>query len=240
MAIQETMHHPENEMNRCPRSTQCSNSRSVLTEPTRLAISLATCFLVLTLPGCGKNDEKQAGTEALVINGSFPVAEPALSNAVIRGDLAEIQKIITNGSDINTRDALGRTPLHLAAFYGRVKIIEVLIAGGADVNAKDHTGMTPLHAAAISGGRPSVQALLDKQADIGARTEAGQTALHLSAATGQPRLTRLLIERGADPQRKDFEGRNALYYAKKNFHPQTTAVLEQFTAKKPSAPAAQK
>ncbi len=234
------MHYPENKMNRSHRSTQTGHSRPVSSCPARLAIVLAACLLALSLAGCGKKVEKPKDTQPLVMNGKFPIAEPALSNAVIRGDIAEIQKIIGNGADMDTRDALGRTPLHIAAFYGRVKIIELLIDSGADVNAKDHTGMTPLHAAAISGGRPSVQALLDKQADIGARTEAGQTALHLSAATGQPKLSRFLIERGADPQKKDFDGHTPLYFAKKNYHPQTTATLEQAIAKKQSSPAAQK
>ena len=208
--------------------------------PRRLTIAIATCLFALSFAGCGKNDEKMPDTQPLVMNGNFPVAEPALSNAVIRLDIAEIQKIIGSGADINTKDALDRTPLHIAAFYGRVKIIELLISSGSDVNAKDHTGMTPLHAAVISGGRQSVQYLLDKEADVNAQTEAGQTPLHLAAATGQPKLTKFLIERGADPQKKDFEGRIPLYYAKKNYHPQTTTVLEQATVKKPPSPAAQK
>ncbi len=230
----------ENEMNRFHHLPRTSQPGFAQTKPFRLTIALAISVAVLSFSGCGKKDEKKVDAEPLVLNGNFPVAEPALSNAVIRGDIAEIQKIIGNGTDIETKDALGRTPLHLAAFYGRVKIIELLIASGADINAKDHTDMTPLHAAAISGGRQSVQLLLDKQADIGARTEAGQTALHLAAATGQPKLSRFLIERGADPQRKDFEGRTPLYYAKKNYHPQTTAVLEQAITKKPSLPVVQK
>lgn len=226
-------------MNRCHHPDQPRRRNPDAPHSARLAIVLTITVFALALGGCEKKSEKP-NAEPLVVNGSFPIAEPALSNAVIRGDIQEIRKIIESGSDINTKDALDRTPLHIAAFYGKVKIIEQLIVGGADINAKDHTGMTPLHAAVISGGRQSVQLLLDKQADIGARTGAGQTALHLSAATGQPKLSRFLIERGADPYKTDFDGRTPLYYAKKNFHPQTTAVLEQATAKKPSVAPAQK
>lgn len=224
-------------MNRCRHSRQINASDVALRPSARLAAALLTAF-ALSFAGCGKEEAKPAAMEPTVINGSFPVAEPALSNAVIKADIAEIQKIIGAGTDINAKDALDRTPLHIAAFYGRVKIMETLITGGADVNAKDHNGMTPLHAAVISGGRQAVQLLLDKQADLQAHTEAGQTALHLSAATGQPKLTRFLIERGADPQMKDFDGRTPLYYAKKNYHPQTTAALEQATVKKSNSPSA--
>ena len=210
---------------------QRNKTKAACLPAARIIVALVTCVVALSFSACGKN-EKSRGNEPLVVNGAFPMAEPALSNAVIRGDVADIQKNIDSGADLNPKDALDRTPLHIAAFYGRTRIIERLIASGADVNAKDHIGMTPLHAAVISGGRQSVQLLLDRQADLAAQTEAGQTALHLAAATGEPKLTKFLIERGADPQQKDFEGRIPLYYAKKNYHPQTTAVLEQTTVRK--------
>ena len=200
-----------------------------------LAIALVIGAFALAAGGCGKNEGKPAPAEQPVLNGSFPMAEPALSNAVIVGNLAEIRKIIDAGTDINAKDALDRTPLHMAAFYGQTKIIDLLVANGAEIDARDHTGMTPLHAAAISGGRQSVQLLLDRQADIQAKNGEGQTALHLAAATGQPKLTKFLIDRGADLQKKDSDGKTPLSYAKKNYHPQTPAVLEQAAAKKANA-----
>ena len=225
-------------MNRDNHSLQSGTSGSASRCPAGLIAILITSFLAFSIAGCHKKEEKPAEKQALVVNGNFPVAEPALSNAVIKGEIAEIQKILDSGADLNTKDALDRTPLHIAAFYGRIKIVELLVAKGADVNAKDHTGMTPLHAAVISGGRQTVQLLLEKQADMNAKNGAGQTPLHLAAATGQPKLTKYLIERGADPQKKDFDGKTPLYYAKKNYHPQTTTVIEQILAKKASLPPA--
>lgn len=197
-------------------------------------IGVAATFILLAA-GCDKKVTPPT-SEPLVMNENFPIAEPALSNAVIRGDFKETQRIVASGANINSKDALDRTPLHLAAFYGRMKTIEFLISNGAEIDARDHIGMTPLHAAVISGGRQSVQLLLGKKADIHAQTETGQTALHLSAATGQPRLTRFLIEQGANPSQKDVNGKTPLHYAKKNYHPQTTSVLEQMTPRKLSLP----
>lgn len=199
-----------------------------------LAICLGLAALLLAgLTGCNKeSDNHAAATPPQAANtvSSFPIAEPALSKAVIAGNLNDVRKLLAAGGDVNTKDTLDRTPLHLAAFYGRPKTIELLLASGADVNAKDHTALTPLHAAVISGGRQAVQLLLDHQADLQATNGAGQTALHLAASTGQPKLTKFLIDRGADLNKRDFDGRAPLYYAKKNYHPKTAAVLEQALA----------
>ena len=199
--------------------------------PTFLAV-FTVVFLGLCVGGCGSGDEKIGQT---MDGNAHLLAEPVLFNAIIAGNFDEVKRIINAGAKLDAVGALDRTPLHMAAFYGRTKIIELLIANGADVNAKDHTAMTPLHAAVISGERAAALAgeqavvalLLDRQANLQAKNEEGQTALHLAAATGQPRLTRFLIERGADLQGKDFDGRTPLYYARKNHHPQTRAVLEQ-------------
>jgi ankyrin repeat protein len=202
------------------------------------AIFLAvTVLLLIGFDGCEKQDEAPAvKAEPPVLNESFPIAEPALSHAVIAGDVARVKEIIGAGADVNMKDALDRTPLHLAAFHGQVEIIDLLIAHGADVNARDLTAMPPLHAAVIAGKRgAAVQMLLDRHADLHAINKEGQTALHLAAATGQPKLTKSLIERGADVHRADSNGQLPVYYARRNHHPQTTAVLERAARGKPAA-----
>ena len=195
----------------------------------RAAAAIAASVLTLTIAGCGKNDGEQDTTQAA--DDAQPVAESPLAKAVVRGNLAEIRAQLDADADINSRDALGRTPLHIAAFYGWPKTTELLIARGADVNAKDRVGMTPLHAAVLSGGRGEVELLLRRKAEVGAKTDAGQSALHLAAATGQPKLTRYLIEQGADMLGEDANGKTPLFYAQQNQHPQTTAVLEQYRAR---------
>jgi ankyrin repeat protein len=48
------------------------------------------------------------------------------------------------GTDVNSKDNDGWTPLHEAASEGHNKIVELLVTKGADVNAKDKNGDTPL------------------------------------------------------------------------------------------------
>ncbi|WP_294249115.1 ankyrin repeat domain-containing protein [Propionivibrio sp.] len=190
----------------------------------RLAVLLLIGALTLNIAACSKENDNNKQTQG----DTPPVAESPLAKAVIQGDPGEIKGLLDAGAEIDSRDALGRTPLHMAAFYGHLKATEVLIGSGADINAKDRVGMTPLHAAVLSGGRREVEMLLSKNAGINIKSDDGQTALHLSAATGQPKLTKFLIERGADPKIKDANGKTPLSYAEQNNHPLTAAAIRQF------------
>ena len=59
-----------------------------------------------------------------------------------------------------------RTPLHVAARWGREEVVRLLLAAGATVDAKEKEGgLTPLMGAAADGKLRCVQLLLDAGAD---------------------------------------------------------------------------
>ena len=72
-----------------------------------------------------------------------------LIDAAKRGDLTEVQAIITAGSpaqrvNLNQRDSSGATALHYAAFGGHCSVVHELVSHGADINATDSKfGATP-------------------------------------------------------------------------------------------------
>ena len=71
--------------------------------------------------------------------------------------------------------ANGKTPLHVAAYYGQVEALKTLLQLSADIQAKTADGMTPLHVAAGNGHVETLKTLMQLSADIQAKTADGMT-----------------------------------------------------------------
>src|SRR5262249_7816636 len=52
-------------------------------------------------------------------------------------------------SQLNSKDSLGRTPLHIACLKPDLNAVIQLIQSGAEVNPLDHYGNTPLHTVGV-------------------------------------------------------------------------------------------
>ncbi|KAL7470392.1 hypothetical protein ACHAXS_010679 [Conticribra weissflogii] len=63
-----------------------------------------------------------------------------------------VKLLLRKGANTNTRDAYGRTPLHIATKMGCVDCIQLLLDHGARTDVQDNEGNTALHIAA-SGGK---------------------------------------------------------------------------------------
>lgn len=69
----------------------------------------------------------------------------------LRGELADVKRLVEEGVPFDDPDASGMTPLMLAANAGRLDIVECLVGLGADVNRQDVYGHPPLTYAAMTG-----------------------------------------------------------------------------------------
>jgi len=64
--------------------------------------------------------------------------------------------LLRAGYNVNVRDTLGRTPLHIAILSEELEVATTLISSKADINSEDSDGRTPLRLAighAIKHGR---------------------------------------------------------------------------------------
>ena len=142
---------------------------------------------------------------------------------VARGDLELLKRKVKDDSALlDSKNELGKTPLHYAVTFAQKEAMEYLIAQGADVTAADGTGLTPLHVAAIVDVRGAARLLLDAGAAMEAKDSFGDTPLHSAAMHGSMRVLGYLLEREADSSVRNLEGLRPLELARR--HGQAEAV----------------
>ena len=124
---------------------------------------------------------------------------------------ADSREIDVPGSDVNARDAFGRTPLWWAANGGRTKDVQELIANGADVNAIDIDREGPLHCAARWGRKSIVECLIEHGAVVDAKAAYGLTPLHLAARGLRSEVASTLLNHGANANARDMFGCTPLH-----------------------------
>ncbi|CAB0040225.1 unnamed protein product [Trichogramma brassicae] len=107
---------------------------------------------------------------------------------------------------INARDKLGNTPLHLALEYSyKKKMFEVLLRKGADPTLANNEGSTPLHVICKSGYFDDfaeiffkVNGELNQRVQVDARDNLDRTPLQWAVAGCLPNAVESLLNRGAE------------------------------------------
>ena len=131
-------------------------------------------------------------------------------------DPAVCEVFIDAGPDIETKDDLGRSPLHLACRSGELAVVKMLVKAGVDVRVTDNEGDTCLTLAAYFGRIETVRYLVGlKDVDVNQKDTDGHTALFLTADKNHPDVAKVLIDAGADIEAKDEEGCSPLLVASK-------------------------
>lgn len=130
-------------------------------------------------------------------------ADPSLAifAAAIQGDVATLEKLLAgNRSLIGAQSADGWTPLHLAAFFGKIDAAKFLLNKGAEVNARSTNALQnmALHAAAAGRHADVIKLLIDHGASVNARQHGGWTAIHAAAQHGDLEIAKMLVAAGAD------------------------------------------
>ncbi|KAI0137788.1 ankyrin [Hypoxylon sp. NC0597] len=153
--------------------------------------------------------------------GSKPNSGAALHEAVGKGDIDAVKRILKSDPKCANSLERTRTPLHQASMHGFCDIVKVLLEHGATVDARTWTEYTPLIFAAQKGHTEVLAVLLDAGADINACTSAKAlqdvfyTAVHKAASLASCESLHLLVAKGGSVTRTAVNNTTALHIAVK-------------------------
>ena len=154
--------------------------------------------------------------------------ERALMEAAFAGELDAVERLVTEGTSVNTADPEKHSPLMWAAFNGHTEVVSYLLQQGAKIDAKDESGRTALMYASSGPYPETVEILLKKGAKVNVQGELeGFTALMTAAAEGQLKVVQLLLKHGADRTLKDKDGDTAESFAQQKGHPAVVELLKE-------------
>ena len=124
-----------------------------------------------------------------------PVAAPDredLFNAASSGNIQQIQKLISQGLDINVSNAERETALHMAAARGNFEAVMYLVKSGANVNAQTVKNWIPLHHAVRFRHPNVVNFLIQRGSYAAARTSDGLSPVDMARNNNDYRLLSIL------------------------------------------------
>ena len=82
-------------------------------------------------------------------------------------------------TDLNSKDPIGRTPLHLACIEMQLPAAQLLLRSGAHINSIDDLGNTPSHYAVEKGDKEFLSWILYRYPDLTIKNRTGKTPLDL-------------------------------------------------------------
>lgn len=91
------------------------------------------------------------------------------------GRLNDVQTALDGGMNVNSRDNMGNTLLHIACQNGNKKLVKMLLRRHADINTANTNGNTSLHFCFMYAYYGMAEYIMSKGADGALRNQQGQT-----------------------------------------------------------------
>ena len=153
-----------------------------------------------------------------------------IHDAVMNGDIDEVQWQLDAGVDVNEESSNGLTTLHYAASAGHNDIVELLIERGANVNATDSgKGGTPLDYAHWGDQEEVIETLnahnAQREHEKGGKGIGQSSLIHDAALDGDIDEVQRQLDAGVDPNLKSSKGATPLFYAVYGGHLEIVELL---------------
>ena len=141
---------------------------------------------------------------------------PALVRNAQAGNIVELERLLDDGEDVETRHGLTqRTALAVAAHCGAVKVVVLFIRHNARLDTRDIDLSTPLHLASSRGHCAVMTLLINEDVDIEATDVNNQTPLWVASDRGYHKAAEMLLKRGAKVNARASNQLTALHAATK-------------------------
>jgi len=144
-----------------------------------------------------------------------PASAQSLADLIQAGNRkAALEKIRTNGADVNEAQPDGTRPIHWAVLRVDYELVDALIAKKAKLDVTNEFGSAPLAEAVKLADARMVKALLDAGTGVEAANPDGQTALMLAIKTAELPIVEMLVKAGANVNAVEkFQNQTPLMWA---------------------------
>ena len=145
-----------------------------------------------------------------------------LRKASYVGDFNIVKYLLAHGTNPNSKDSFGITPLRAAVSYGHSEVAKLLLAHGAKIYDRDKMLLE-----AAKGG---ILWMIERVTEEKVALYIWDSALIESAIKGHSNIAEYLLARGANPNTKKY-GDTPLYLAAENGHSNVVKLLLAYGAK---------
>jgi ankyrin repeat protein len=163
-----------------------------------------------------------------------PELDRQLIAAAYANDVAETERLIEAGADVNAKDETVQSAYLIATSEvgDDPRLLELTLANGADVRSLDSYDGTGLIRAADRGYTTIVARLLETDVDVDHVNRLGWTALLEAIILGDGdaahvEVVRQLVEAGADVNLADGQGVTPLGHAEQRGYDEMAAILRE-------------
>jgi len=141
-------------------------------------------------------------------------------DAALNGDLGTVEKLVSQGADINYTDQWNNCAVFTAAWEGKIEALKLYKELGATIELEDNN---PLCNSAYNGQANSVKWLLENGANATFTfKKTGENALHYticktSEMDERAEIVKMLIDAGCDVNKKTIRGAETLCFMRDAF-----------------------